>query len=402
MKNKSIKHLIVLLACCGMSAGAIGLCINASGVFYGPVAQTLGVGRGTFALHMTFFSLATAFASLITANVVRRLPLKVVLWTSVIVCAATFYLSAMCTQVYQFYVLSAIRGVFVTLFSSIPITMIINSWFKKSHGLVTSIVFSFSGIIGSLFAPIFTQIIADYGWGFGYVFKAIFLILFSLPALLYPFHLDPQQDGVLPFGYEGEEERVEVITSQSKFSFMQASFFLFTIFSVLVCSATNLSQHFPGFATSINYSASVGAMLVSAVMVGNIVSKLIIGLLSDLLGAIKATYIMLGSMFVGMVLLLLGLNSTMLLLGAFLFGASYSIGAVGIPLLTKHFFSQEHYNQVFPVITFANGIGGALSISLIGFVYDLFHSYALALYFGVAVAILGIMLISSLNKKVDN
>ena len=89
----------------------------------------------------------------------------------------------------------------------------------------------------------------------------------------------------------------------------------------------------------------------------------------------------------------------MLLLGAFLFGASYSIGAVGIPLLTKHFFSQEHYNQVFPVITFANGIGGALSISLIGFVYDLFHSYALALYFGVAVAILGIMLISTLNKK---
>ena len=137
-------------------------------------------------------------------------------------------------------------------------------------------------------------------------------------------------------------------------------------------------------------------------MIGNIVSKLVIGALSDALGAIKATYTMLGSMFVGMVLLLLGLNTPMLLAGAFLFGASYSIGAVGIPLLTKHFFGQNNYNTVFPVITFVNGIGGAISISLIGYIYDIFHSYAMALYFGLIVAIFGILLIYTLNKKEFN
>lgn len=401
MKNKSIKHLIVLLACCGMAASAIGLCINASGVFYTPVSESLGIGRGTFALHMTFFQLTTAFASLFAAKIVRRYPLKLVLWVSISISALTFILSSMATAPWMFYVLSGIRGFFVTLFSSITLTMIINNWFSKSHGMVTSVVFSFSGIIGSIFSPVFTAIIASLGWQLGFVIKGSLLFIFCLPALLYPFHMDPRKDGLLPYGYEETETKVEQAQVQEKtaFSFKQASFILFVTFSVLVCSATNLSQHFPGFATSIGYDVTVGATLVSAVMVGNIVSKLVIGALSDALGAIKATYVMLSCVFIGAVLLLLGLNTPMLLLGAFLFGASYSIGAVGIPLLTKHFFKQENYTTVFPVITFANGIGGAIAISLIGYIYDFFHSYAMALYFGVAVALFGILLINTLNKK---
>lgn len=403
MKNKSLKHLIVLIACCGMAASAIGLCINASGVFYTPVSESLGIGRGTFSLHMTFFSLMSAFASLVTAKIIRRFPLKPVLWVSIVVSAATFVLSALAKEAWMFYVLSAIRGFFVTLFSSIPLTMLINNWFSKSHGLVTSVVFSFSGIIGSIFAPLFTSIITSFGWQAGFVIKGALMMIFCLPALLYPFHMNPRDDGLLPYGFvEQEETTTQTTQTKTKFAFMQMSFILFTIFSVLVCSSTNLSQHFPGFATSIGYDVSVGATLVSAVMIGNIVSKLVIGALSDALGAIKATYTMLGSMFVGMVLLLLGLNTPMLLAGAFLFGASYSIGAVGIPLLTKHFFGQNNYNTVFPVITFVNGIGGAISISLIGYIYDIFHSYAMALYFGLIVAIFGILLIYTLNKKESN
>lgn len=402
MKNKSIKHLIVLIACCGLAASAIGLCINASGVFYTPVSESLGIGRGTFALHMTFFSLMSAFASLSTAKIIRRYPLKSVLWVSVLICSLTFILMSVATQPWMFYVLSGIRGVMVTLISSIPLTMIINNWFSKSHGLVTSVVFSFSGIVGSIFAPVFTSLIETYGWQLSFVIKGILLLVFCLPALLYPFHMDPRKDGVLPYGYEEKDETIvttEVKKEKTTFSFAQMSFLLFTTFSVLVCSATNLSQHFPGFASSIGYEASVGAMLVSAVMVGNIVSKLVIGALSDWLGAIKAVYVMLGCVFMGSVLLLLGLNAPILLFGAFLFGASYSIGAVGIPLLTKYFFSAENYNTVFPVITFANGIGGAIAISLIGYIYDFFHSYAMALYFGLIVAIFGVLLINTLNKK---
>ncbi len=404
MKNKSLKHFMVLIACCGMAASAIGLCINASGVFYGPVSESLGIGRGTFALHMTFFSLASALGSLFAGKIVRRYPLKLVLWTSVTVCALTFVLMSVATKPWMFYVLSSIRGVAVTLFSQVTLTMLINNWFVKSHGLITSIVFSFSGIIGTIFAPVFTSIIESMGWQLGFVIKGALLFIFCLPALVYPFHMNPKHDGLLPYGYEEKEEpetkqetvhRVETPT----FSFMQVTFILFVTFSVFVCSATNLSQHFPGFATSIGYDATIGAMLVSAVMMGNIVSKLVIGALSDWLGILKAAYVMLACIFIGSLLLLLGMNQMMLMAGAFLFGASYSIGAVGIPLLTKHFFKPENYNTAFPVITMANGLGGAISISLIGYIYDFFHSYAMALYFGLAVAVLGFMLLSVLNKK---
>ena len=46
----------------------------------------------------------------------------------------------------MFYILGALRGMSTALFSSVPLTMIINNWFVEKHGLATSIVLSFSGV----------------------------------------------------------------------------------------------------------------------------------------------------------------------------------------------------------------------------------------------------------------
>ena len=74
-------------------------------------------------------------------------------------------------------------------------------------------------------------------------------------------------------------------------------------------------------------------MLLSSGMVGNIISKLIIGVLSDHLGAIKATVTMIIANTVGIILLMWGSTAWLLIIGAFLFGSCYSIGAVALPLL---------------------------------------------------------------------
>ncbi len=90
---------------------------------------------------------------------------------------------------------------------------------------------------------------------------------------------------------------------------------------------------------SIGYNVSLGATLLSAGMIGNIVSKLIIGVLSDAIGAVKATITMIIANVIGIILLMMGSSSWLLILGgAFLFGSCYSIGAVSLPLLTKSFF----------------------------------------------------------------
>lgn len=44
MKNK--KQLFVLVVCCCIVAASIGMLTNSAGVFFTPIAEDLGVGKG--------------------------------------------------------------------------------------------------------------------------------------------------------------------------------------------------------------------------------------------------------------------------------------------------------------------------------------------------------------------
>ncbi len=73
-----------------------------------------------------------------------------------------------------------------------------------------------------------------------------------------------------------------------------------------------------------------------------------------------------------------GAGTAQLLIAAFLFGSVYSVGAVGIPLLTRYFFGNEHYAQAYSVIGFFTSIGSSSSLAIIGYLFDLFGTYRYA------------------------
>lgn len=389
MKNK--KHWIVLAVCCGLAASAIGVSINSSGVFYTPVSKSLGMMRGTFSMHMTIFSLVTAIGALFIPRIMKKVSYKILLSVSVGIAVIATGAMAYARTVPAFYILGAVRGLSTGMFSIVPLTMIINNWFEKKHGLATSIVFGFSGLAGSICSPILSRCIETFGWQTGYLIKATIILGLCLPAVIYPFHIDPQKDGLMPYGLK-EKKETESLSQPSSFHFMTIAFISFFIFGLLCSCITSITQHLPGYGESIGYNVSVGAMLLSAGMVGNIVSKLIIGALSDAVGAVKATITMIVANVMGIILLMIGSSSWLLVLGAFLFGSCYSIGAVSLPLLTKSFFGGEHYATVFPTISFASNLGAAISLSMVGYIYDFFGSYVYA--FIIALIMIGVCIMT--------
>ena len=85
-----------------------------------------------------------------------------------------------------FYILGAIRGMSTSLFSIVPITMIINGWFEKKHGLATSIAFGFSGLGGTLCSPVLSSVISSFnglsiksGYSFTFMFTSCSLSIFD-------------------------------------------------------------------------------------------------------------------------------------------------------------------------------------------------------------------------------
>ena len=379
MKNKDKNHWIVMVVCCGLSSASIGLIINAMGVFYTPVAQSLGVMQGTIAAQGTITLILASGMSFSVPRVLKKYNYKKVLLVSIAIASISTIMMGFVTHILPFHLLGAVRGLSAAFFSIVPLTMIINQWFEKKHGLATSLVLGLSGMAGAIFSPIFASLIENFGWEITYFIKGLILFLLGLPAILYPFSMKPEDDGLLPYGQENSSKKavmkIAIENEASKFKIVQVSFLCFLVFSTLIAALTTIAHHLPSFAASIGHNSATGALLLSAAMVGNVIFKVIIGLLTDAIGAINSCLLMIGINLIGLLMLMFAQNDWTFVLASFLFGALFSVGSVGAALLTKHFFGLRNYPKCYPFVSFIGGIGAALALMGIGYIYDFTGSF---------------------------
>ena len=168
------------------------------------------------------------------------------------------------------------------------------------------------------------------------------------------------------------------------------------IFTLLHTSITGISQHLSGIALIIHLSATSGAILMSLTMIGNISTKLLIGFLSDLLNPIKAVIIMILANCFSLGLLFLGVihqEIMLLYIGSFMFGSIYSVGAVGIPMLTHYFFGNENYARTYSFVGFLTNVGSASSLTLIGYLYDFTQSYQMVFIIALCFHLINLILL---------
>lgn len=394
MVNKSYKHwMIVFLMCC-LAASSIGLCTNAIGVFYTPVSKSLHVLKGTFVMHATLSTLTTALTSLKMSKIIKKYNYKKILLIGVLLSSVSTWMMSYSRSVYLFYILGILRGIGVGIGGMVPITVIITNWFDEKHGLATGLALSFSGLAGAIFSPLLSSWITCYGWQMTYRFMAICILVLVLPALIVPWNIDPRKEHLLPYGYQNRKETTKV--QNNKIKLLTISFLCMCLFTLLHTSITGISQHLSGIALSIHLSATSGAILMSLAMIGNISTKLLIGFLSDLLNPIKAVIIMILTNCLSLLLLFLGVihqEIMLLYIGSFMFGSIYSVGAVGIPMLTRYFFGNENYARTYSVIGFLTNVGSASSLTLIGYLFDFTKSYQMVFIIALCFHLINLILL---------
>ena len=400
MSHKSYKHWMVVFLMCCLAASSIGLCTNAIGVFYTPVSQSLNVLKGTFALHATLSTLATALTSLKISRAIKKHSYKKILLIGVILSSGATWLMSYCTSVYPFYILGILRGIGVGIYGMVPITVVITNWFDKKHGLATSLALSFSGLSGAIFSPLLSSWIIHYGWQMTYRFMAVCIFTLVLPALIIPWNIDPQKEDLLPYGYKERKQTIHI--QNNKVNLLTISFICMCLFTLLHTSITGISQHLSGISVSIQLSATIGATLMSLAMIGNISTKLLIGLLSDLFTPVKAVIIMILTNCISLVLLFIGVihkETLLLYIGSFMFGSIYSVGAVGIPMLTRYFFGNKNYAKTYSVIGFLTNVGSASSLTLIGYLYDFTNSYQIVFIIALCFHLINLILLGTICLK---
>ena len=383
MSNKSYWHYLTLAACCCLALSSLGLVCNCVGVFYSPMAGDLGVGRGTIAVFATICTLLNGFAAPLFRRAILRFPLKPVLCAGILISALSTAAIAAIHNVWQLYLLSAIQGASMSFFCSVPVNLILSNWFEKNHGMATGIAMCFSGLGGAVFSPLFSMAITHMGWRPTYALLGLLVLLIALPGALFVLKLTPAERNLLPYGATGTpsvSQRPDAAKAAAPAVGFGLPFVMLSAAGILAAFNTGISQHLPGFAESVGLGTAVGATMLSAVMLGNLSSKLIIGVISDWLKPIRACLLMLSCVIVAIMLLIFFGASHLFvsLLSSYLIGYVYGVASVGMPLVTKQVFGLDQFGLVYPRINVAVSVGSACALAFIGFIYDFTHSYTAA------------------------
>ena len=395
--NKSKKHWLVVMILCGFTA-CFSIPINLSGVFLSPVATDLGFQRGDFSFHATLTLFISAISALYVPRLMEKFQLKYILMVAAVLSGVPNIMMGFAQHLWEFNLWGSIRGVGIGLISTVPIAIILNLWFHKYHGVVMSLVLSFSGVTGAVLTPVFSHFIVQFGWRNTYFISGAFMILFLLPGIFIPFQINPVSEGLEPLGM-GEVHGKGSVSPSIKIAFDRKMFVAVTVVAVLHTAITGLGQHLPGYSESTGYSSEIGAIMLSVAMIGNIFFKLSVGAITDRLSAVVANLLMIACGLFSVILFMIQSGPVLLLVGAFFFGATLAIPTVGISLLTKELLGDVYFNKVFPLISFGLATSGAISISLVGYLFDLSGTYTPALLMTAGTNILTIMLLLIMKAK---
>lgn len=384
MKNKS--HLFVLVVCCCIVAASIGMLTNSAGVFFTPIAEDLGVGKGAVSMSLTLANIAYAFGGLMTVKVIHENNFKKMVFLFGTVYAISTALLSIAQSVFLLYVFSLIRGASTGIAGMVLVTILINNHYKEGVGFATSIALGFSGIAGALLSLVFSWMIGIAGWRLTYVVEGILAFFLYLPCIVGPVSLNNRikEDAV---------DSKDTTTSTTGVVPLPI-FVLVCAYTFLIASVTALPQHFPSLAST----AAVGSLMVSVTMVMNTAGKIILGAISDKIGAEKALegY---GVLVVIGLLVLVSFKSHPIfsIVGAVLVGLVYAMAAVGPVLLSQNLF-RESYNAYYPKVSLVGTISNALFTTAVGFVYDIANSYDPALWLVALFAIIAIGTLVYANK----
>jgi len=411
-KKNNFYYVLIPILCCGFTAASVGVSINSYGVFFTPVSEALGVGRGSISMHATISGLVMAVAGPFVIKIFNKYKFRPVMITAVIMALISTLGMAYANEVWMFNVLSIFRGLGLAFFH-IPIaSVLLGFWFHKNLGTITGVVSSFSGVAGALCSPLFTSLIEKYGYQTAYIIMMLLVALLALPGAIFCIY-KPENIGMKPYTGKEKLESTSEDTAPSVASAQKenvpgepGTFVIISmgIVATIACLSTCVTSHITGYAENLGLTATFGSYLLSIIMIANISFKFLIGVLIDRLGAIKASLVPMVLTFIGVAILLTMPSSKLLLmLAAFLLGTVYSFGSVALALVTRAVVGIKRFPSVFAIYAMLSSFATSIYITLIGYSVDHFGSYSFSLVVClVSLAISAVLLVVISRKSASH
>ena len=350
-----------------------------------PMLKDLGWSATQYSAAMIVSGLVSVLTLTFVDKVYKKFSVKPVLLASVMLFAVGYLLKTF-THSYLYYcIIMAVIGVGGAFVLYVPVPMLLNAWFVEKRGFAIGIAVLSSGVAGAVLNPIISSLIQSLGWRTAIIITAAISMAISMPFLIFVVRGKPEDMNLLPYGAtkgnadinadytKNAEAHVNARFSKKE---IRKKFVLCLVLASLLNLLSVVSSHLANFAQMLGLAAAVGATVTSTNMVGNILSKAVLGSCMDHFGQYKAILVSMAVVFVGYILLALSPKFIPLMyIGALLLGTTAAHNTMIAPAMVENFAIGEEYTKYISKVSMGVMLASAFAHTVASGIMELTGTY---------------------------
>ena len=374
---------------------SVGMTQYSFGEFSEPLREQFGWSQTELNLSLAFSFVSGLLAPFI-GRLIDRIGIRPVMFVSLLMIAAGFFLRPFITELWHWYTISALVYAGFPGATVMPAGKMVGLWFPKARGRVMGAVVAGNNFGGVTMPPLAAVIIATFSWEMAYVVFGVMMLALGAVALFIIVEDENKIEVEMERTGRADQAHIARAAARAGITVRQAlanrNFWLIMIGLVAATFTyqgvlTQLRQHFE----ESGFTPAVATSAISIIAGMGIASKLAFGRASEKITARIATIISVAFQAVGVFIISQADVGLLLWAGIFIFAMGFGgLGAL-IVLVVQEAFGMKEFGGIMGLMQvgmIASGTGAPL---MAGAIHDSTDSFENSFLIIVAIFIVGII-----------
>ena len=359
------------------------------------IQQEFKIDRGTASIPFAFTMVGFAIGNWVMGHLVDRYGIIKTIILAATVNTAGYIAAMYVNNVYSLSILQFFIGL-GTAAAFGPLIADTSHWFLKRRGIAVALIASGNYFSGAIWPPLFNSTLQSDGWRDVYWILALSTVFIMIPlSFLLAKKISEETARISDAASSDKRQNVSISP--------KALTILLSIAGIGCCVAMSMPQvHIVAFCIDLGFGPAVGAEMLSLMLIGGIISRLINGILADKLGGVYT--LLIGSTLQCIALFLYlpfdGLVS--LYIVSLVFGLSQGGIVPSYAIIIREYLPGVDAGTRVGFVMMCTIMGMAIGGWMSGWIYDLTGSYAAAFWNGIVWNFLNIAIVLFLitrNRK---
>jgi len=395
LKEFKLGYKALLGAMIGAGCGLASISFYTHSVFVTAISQDTDWSRGQIQMGVSIMILMAIVTAPIVGSLVDRFGARIIALFSIPLYGlsmSSFVLIG--DDINHYYFVWTVMSIIAAGTLPVTWTRVVNQWFDNSRGIALGLTLAGTGIAATFGPTYVTSLIQDFGWRKAYLFLALTVSFFSMPAVFFLFK-EP-----IVKNTSNETKTDKVLLGVAFRDALQGHQFWYMGIALIFAAGgiSGLITNSVPMLIDKGFTLAEAASYAGLIGLSVILGRLVVGFLLDYFWAPIIAAIFLSSPLIAAIILVGNLDSSLIIsLSMIIIGLAAGAELDLLAFLASRYFGLKEYGKLYGSLYVFFSIGAGLAPAAFGRYFDANGDYELLLYIVIITSLISGLLMLKLG-----